>query len=345
MIAQIQTPANVAAFRFRVAGGEALDLRVTAFDGIDELSDLFELCIELCSPDDSLDPQELLGLAAALEIDGQGGTRTIHGLLRRFERTGRGPNLTHYEARLVPPHWLLTKRIQSRVFNAKRCQRMDVLGIISKVLSDAGLSPAALRAATTQEYEQREFTVQYRESDWDFTCRLLEEKGIYYYFEHLSDACRLVLTDSKEIHVPFSADGAEVPFREARNLVAPREYVYTAQRCGRIEIGATALDDFDFKNPARELRVDRKRDRFTSLAFVDYPGGFVESGRGARLVQTRLDEEQCEVSVFKFAATVRGFWCGSRFRLMDHPARCRPRPRAVPDHVSAGVRGTRLAAF
>ena len=55
---------------------------------------------------------------------------------------------SHYEALLVPPHWLLTKRIQSRVFNAKRCSRMDVIGIVSEVLTDAGFTAEDLTVAT-----------------------------------------------------------------------------------------------------------------------------------------------------------------------------------------------------
>src|SRR5262252_4234932 len=92
------TPANVADFRFRAAGFETDDLRVTAFAGTEGISELFSYRIRLCSEIDNIDPLPLLGQKAALEIDGEQGTRVIHGILRSFGRLGEGSTLTHYEA-------------------------------------------------------------------------------------------------------------------------------------------------------------------------------------------------------------------------------------------------------
>src|SRR5262245_52788559 len=116
--------ASLADFRLRVAGFGTDDLRVTAFEGDEGINELFCFRIQLCSEDHSIEPATMLGLAAVLEIDNEHGTRFVHGIIQRFEQTGQGSNQAHYEAHLVPQHWLLTRRIQSRVFNVKRCAQM-----------------------------------------------------------------------------------------------------------------------------------------------------------------------------------------------------------------------------
>ncbi|MFN0136675.1 MAG: type VI secretion system Vgr family protein [Phycisphaerae bacterium] len=314
-----RNPANAADFRLRIDDHAAAEIRVTDFEGVEGLSSLFRFRIGLTSENSSLTARGILGKPATLEIDGQRGTRVINGIIRRFERIGQGNNLTHYLAHLVPLQWLLTRNIQSRVFNKTRLATNDLAGIVAKVFADAALPAKILHNATVPTHDYREFTVQYRESDWAFISRLLEDEGIYYYFEHTADLCRVVLVDSKDAHSPFSVDGFVVPFREAANLLADQEFVFAARRSGQVKIGAVSLDDFDFKNPGRELQLDKSAEQFTGLLRSDYPGGYTETKRGRRVVQTRLEEEQHDAATFKFSSTVRDFWPGGRFKLTDHP--------------------------
>lgn len=311
--------ANMAAFRFRISADDSADLRVTALDGVEALSELFHYRVRLISADRRIAIDPLLGRPAVIEIDGARGTREIHGIVRRFHRTGQSGDLGHYQAEVVPPHWVLTRRIQSRVFNVKRCPRMDVVGIVSKVLVDAGLPDKAISTAGLRSIDSREFVVQYGESDWAFICRLLEQEGIYFYFDRGPDGCRMVLKDAAAAHAPFDGGEGVVPFRDARNLVANEEHVFDARRSGRIRSGAAAIDDFDFRNPGRELRIDQTGSVFTALARFHFPGGYAEAERGKRLLQTRFEAEQCGTPLFSFKSTVRDLWPGGRMTLKDHP--------------------------
>ncbi len=313
--------AHVADMRFRVPGFDTDELRVTAFDGDEGISELFSFRIRLCSEHRSIDPEAMLGAPATLEIDGEHGLRRITGILARFERLGDGVNLTHYEAHLVPAHWLLTRRIQSRVFNEKRCPRMDVIGVVSKVLEDAGVPTDDLQVATAREYEPREFTVQYRESDWDFVSRLLEHEGVYYFFDHRDEGCRLVLMDASELHESFVAESFEIPFRELSGLVEESEFVFRVRAAGEVQIGSVSLDDFNFRQPGKELRLRSRTDRFTALEFADSPGDFLDTELGRRRVADRLEERQCARRVLSMTATTRGLRPGYRFTLTDHPDR------------------------
>ncbi|GMU84067.1 MAG: hypothetical protein AMXMBFR47_39370 [Planctomycetota bacterium] len=318
MSAEPITPANVADFRFRAADFSTDDLRVTAFSGIEAISRLFSFRIRLSSEIEAINPEQILGKDATLEIDGEYGTRAVHGIVRSFGRIGEGSHLVHYEAELVPPHWLLSRRIQSRVFNAKRCQRMDVIGVVSKVLADAGLTEDDLKLAIARDYEPREFVVQYRESDWDFISRLLESEGIYYHFEQTAERCKLVLIDSKGLCGVFSSPG-DVPFRKPTGMIDDQECIYAGEFADRVQIGMVSLDDFNFRQPDQPLRQSSAGRQFTNLSLTEHPGGYDESGRGKRLAETRLEEQLCEQRILNLASTVRAFWPGSRFSLTGHP--------------------------
>lgn len=310
---------DLSEFRLRIEGAEDHDLRVLAFDGTEAISELFSFRIQLGSGDHSVEPSLMLGRAASLEIETDHQTRLIHGIIACFEQTGGGVHQARYEALLVPPHWLLTKRVQSRVFNEKRCPRMDVLGIVSKVLTDAGLRSEDLRPALSGDYEAREYVVQYRESDWDFIARLLEAEGICFFFDHAPGGCKLVLMDSKDLHEPFAKTGFEVPFRDPSGMVEEREFVFRARFTDRVQFGAVSLNDFDFRRPDAGLRRSRSAARFGGLALHDYPGDYRDEQRGQRLVETRLEELQFQREMVAFEATARELRPGYRFTLIEHP--------------------------
>ena len=160
MLAVQSITAQQADFTLQIGGPTDVDLKVTAFEGTEGISELYEFQIELCSEDADIDLDAPMGEPCTLEIVGDSGPRYVNGIVRRFERTGGGSQLTYYAADVVPVHWLLTKHHQSRVFEPSRCPDMSVPGIIRKVFADTGLDEQTYRFALEQDYEQREFVVQ-----------------------------------------------------------------------------------------------------------------------------------------------------------------------------------------
>ena len=86
---------------------------------------------------------------------------------------------------MVPKFWLLSQQRRSRIF-----QQKNVPDILKEVLT--GFDTKVILNGT---YEPRNYCVQYRETDMDFATRLMEEEGIFYYFEHASGKHTLVLGD------------------------------------------------------------------------------------------------------------------------------------------------------
>lgn len=319
--------ANRPDFLLRVKGLDADDLRVAAFDGVEGISELYEFRIELVSTRPDIDPEAIIGLPATLEIAGEHGIRYVHGIIRRFELIGEGSTQTHYEASLVPAAWLLTQRIQSRTYQKPRHEHVEAVDLVSIVFHEAGMPRESLTYSLNDTYEEHDFFVQYRESDWDFINRILEQEGAYYYFDHREDDSQLIVVDHKDIHVPYalpdeSGDGApeRVPYRDPNGLLPAEEFVYHARFGSQVCIGSTSLDDFNFRDPPRELRVRAEKQRFSGLVFDDYPGGYDDKPVGQRRVDRRLQEQQTPARVGRMSTTVRQFRPGTTFRLVDHPS-------------------------
>ncbi len=306
--------ADVADFTFKVGELGTEDLKVTGFSGTEGISELYLFRVEFCSDQSDVDFSTIVGKPCVLEISGQSGSRFVHGMVRRFERTGEGVNLTHYAAEVVPVHWLLTKRFRSRIF-----QNLSVPDVIRKVFDDAGIPADRYRFATTGNYPVLEYVVQYRESEFDFISRLMEREGIFYFFEHAVDGHKLVLGDAAVAHTD-TPNESEFPFRAPTGLVpeGDREHVFALRDAEEMQTGLVSLDDFDFQKPATDLRGE-STDSTPALFHSDYPGGFVERSVGQSYASIRLQEFQCTKREQFMAATARGLLPGYKFTLTEHP--------------------------
>lgn len=194
-------------------------LLIEKLSGREMLSGLFHFQIDMVAEATREVPfDKLLGQPMTVQIrHGAGQVRYINGICSRLRqgpvmREAAGPPFVRYQAELVPEFWLWTKNVHSRIFQDK-----TPLEIFAAVIK--GLNPA-FNYTTTEvqdEYHRRAYCVQFQESSFAFASRLLEEEGIYYYFDHGEDRHRLMLSDRSLQHpalpayynpVPFEASGA-----------------------------------------------------------------------------------------------------------------------------------------
>jgi type VI secretion system secreted protein VgrG len=311
---------NQADFTFQAADLTTEDLKVTGFTGTEGLSELYHFRLELISELRDIDFATLVGKNGLLEIASPSGSRYVSGIIRGFARTQEGAKLTHYEAELVPLHWLLTKRLKARIFQTHNCPDMTVPGIVKQVMKDAGIPDDACRWALEKtDYVEREYVVQYRETDFAFLSRLLEDEGIFYFFEHSAEGHKMVFGDSPVAHVPAQAQ-SEFAYRDPTASTTPVEFVFRAHDRQEIQHGAVCLDDFNFTKPPLELRASVQAADFTSLEFSDYPGEYQEKEAGTHYAGVRLEEFQAARRVARFSTTIRGLLPGYKFSLAEHPA-------------------------
>lgn len=326
--------ANRAEFTFTISdpksagAAEAERLKVIGFSGSEGLSELFQFRIELCSDEAEIDPAQMLAKFARLSILADGERRVVHGFVRAFERVGRTADGTAlFVAEIVPIHWMLTRRITCWIHQAHNTPDMSVPGIVKQVLLDAGIAPDLLRFALERDYPQREFVVQYRESEFDFIARLLEDEGIHYYFEHADDRHVMVFCDGAVGHRPISAvfgpstdaSAAELPYRTPTGLVPERDSVFAVEERHELAIGMAELDEFNFTRPGAALRSKAALPNEDALYFFDHPGKYETKEQGDIYARIRLEEFQCGRRTLQMAATARNLAPGYTFTLVEHP--------------------------
>src|SRR5262249_23545215 len=187
-------------------GGNALFL--TGFTGREGISRLFRFELELLAENRRKIPfDKLLGqpvnIALNLSLDK---TRHFSGILSRFGQGARDTTFTHYRAEVVPHAWMLTQRSQSRIF-----QHQTVPEILKAVFQGVDVDYGGLQ----RKFHPRNYCVQYRETDFAFASRLMEEEGIFYFFKHTKDGHQLVLANTPHSY-PEVPEQPKVVFEETQ---------------------------------------------------------------------------------------------------------------------------------
>ena len=214
---------------------------------------------------------------------------------------------------LRPWLWLLTRRSDTRIFQA-----MTVKQVLEKVF-DAYTHDVEFKL--TGNYKPFEYCVQYRESDFNFVSRLMEQEGLYYYFRHEAKRHTLVVVDKMSAHVPY-AGYASIHFRDGGNAVTDHESISQWRTSLEIQPGKVTLDDYDFTKPETALKAEHKSARKGALAaheHYDPPGDYRDQAAGDRYAALRMDEIDARHRQAVGAGNARGIAVGHRFTLADHP--------------------------
>lgn len=286
--------------------------------GIERLGGLFEYTVRMFSTDAAIDYRQILGKEITITIESpmkDGGTRHIHGIVRSFGQTGVTATLAKYTAVIVPRLWLATRTVDCRIFQKKTAK--DILSEIIK--NDAGITDYKDSASSSGSAE-RAYCVQYRESDFAFASRLMEEEGIYYYFEHADGSHTLVLCDAPASHPPATA-AASIPFH-GRTSANDEQAIHSWGLRHDINTGAYVLADYNYTTPGTVLRsnaIESRGHPEDAQEIFDYPGLFTIADDGERLAKIRLGALQARHTTYSGITTALTLASGKKFTLTDHP--------------------------
>src|SRR5262245_46482800 len=171
-------------------------LHVETLEGSEGISRLFRFQLVLASEKRDIGLGALVGQRVTVAIELRGGKfRYINGFVSRFAQGDVDARVSHYYMEVVPWLWFLTRTTDCRIF-----QRMSVPDIARQIFNDLGFTDFKVQLQGT--FEPREYCVQYRETDLNFVSRLMEEEGIFYFFEHTDGKHTLVLANDPSIHQP-----------------------------------------------------------------------------------------------------------------------------------------------
>jgi len=279
-------PQKLPSIRFSVntpLGPDTLQIR--SLRGAEGLSRLFHFTLELQSSDANLDFNALVGEGVTVTSElTDGSKRYFHGIVSRFSQGAGGSGTATYFAELRPTLWLLTHSADCRIF-----QQKSVPDILETLFSEHGLTDFSNRLETT--YSPREYCVQYDETAFAFVSRLMEDEGIFYFFEHRNGKHVLVLADDLSAFAtcPGAAKVQYGTYDEWRQETA----VPSCTLEENVIPGVWALDDFNFETPSTDLiaSVDSSAAKNGAKRRIyHYPGGYTQKSDGDARTKLRVQE-------------------------------------------------------
>ena len=225
------------------------DLLLKGFTGREAISQLFRFQLDLFAEnktDVSFD--KVLGQKVTVHVLMPGGAkRHINGLCNRFAQGDRDATFTSYTAEIVPDFWKATRKAQSRIF-----QHMTVPDILKKVLAPFGETTYELQGT----FNERNFCVQYRESDFNFACRLMEEEGIYWFFKHSDGSHKMVVANTPESHSDVPGK-TKITYEDIDTGFRDDDRVVEWEKVQELRSGKYTLWDHCFELPHKHLEADK----------------------------------------------------------------------------------------
>ncbi len=278
--------------------------RISATEG---LSRLFSFEVELLHEEENpgfeptvVDAAQMLGQGVTVTIDQRDGTkRNLNGIVNQFSQGNRNTRFSFYYATIVPHVWILTQNHQSRIF-----QHKSVPDILKIILKDFEVS-----YEIQGDFKPRNYCAQYNESDWDFISRLMEEEGIFYFFEHGETTHKMIIANTPQSH-PNCPGKNEIPYfikveRAKEDFITS---IRAWQTDHKLQTGKVTFWDHTFHLPSNKLEATQPS-LFTAgdnkkMEIYEYPGGYarkfddIDRGGGERSdVQNVFDDKQKMIEV------------------------------------------------
>lgn len=267
------------------------DLRVVQYSVHEALSAPFQARVEFACTDPKLPLEDIIGKSAALSLDGGMGQplRHVTGIVDSIHHIGGGAPYHSYAVVIVPPLATLDYRSDNRIF-----QRKNVVTIVTEVMTDAGIPGSAFEFKPIESYPDREYCLQYHESDLNFIHRLLAEEGLWYYFDHQPEGSVMVVVDANQscTALPGKPELRHTP----DGGVAHDTFIKDLEVVEQLATGAFRQRDYTFRRPADRLETFQEFGKRPELEIYRYPGRYKADAAGTPFSRIWLQAKQCRTT-------------------------------------------------
>jgi type VI secretion system secreted protein VgrG len=295
-------------------------LLLEGFHASERISTLFSIGLNMLSENHAISFADIIGKNVTISVVlSDESKRYFNGIISRFAQGAGGgalggdPRFSHYSATVVPWPWLLTRTADSRIF-----QKLSVPDIVEKVFQEKGFTDFKMRVQGS--YDKRDYCVQYRETDFNFVSRLLEEEGIHYFFEHEKGKHTLVLADSPQTNAPCPKQ-ATARYQLSGGGVLDEDVIQSLEKMQEIRPASYTLNDYNFEIPNTDLKVNVPGQHKLGPGereIYDFPGEYAKRNEGDRLVRIRMEEEEAQITTVYGSSNCRSFTSGYRFTLSSY---------------------------
>jgi len=299
-------------------------LRFRRLKGKEELGRIPEYDVELMRAQ-KLGPiksDDLLGTQATVKLQRTGDNfRYINGWITSVELGGAVGRYDTYHVALRPWLWHLTLGADSRVFQDKTA--MQVIEAVFADYRNVQLDKSKLSGVP----RTRPYCVQYRESDFHFVSRLMEEEGIWYYFTHTDSQHTLVLANSASGHAALPEASLLWSFKQTDHTL--ENVISQWRQTQQVRSLKFTHDDYDHEAPTTALeKGDERTASYPSLGDLevyDWPGAYAYPGDTNNATQgttnAKLEVRRYETKhvVAVASSPCRSVGAGMTFAFKDHP--------------------------
>ena len=287
----------------------------TGVTGVERISGLYEFTISALSSKETIKPVELLGKSVTLSMAKPGGQRRlVNGIVTAF--AGGAPTRSGYRIHdliIAPSLWLLTRVSDYKVF-----QKKTAVSIIESILKDHSV---AFTKKLQGSYDEREYCVQFGETDLDFIERLMSEEGIFYYFVHEASSHELVLCDNAGGY----PDCAQATVEYRGGVEGVSDAVSGLVLGARLTDARQVLRDYDFEKPKAVVEGEGATALEPASAkswehFV-YPGRSISPAALKRFAGHSVDAADATFETASGESACASLTPGHRFTLQGHPVK------------------------
>jgi type VI secretion system secreted protein VgrG len=294
------------------------ELLLESFTGSEGISQLFSFQLELLSENKQIKFKDILGQEIAFGVigpDPNEDPRRFHGIVTAFAQLPDTGRLSRYRAVVSPKLWILTQMQDCRIF-----QNLSVPEILQKVFT------RKISIDFTMELQgshpKRDYCVQYRETDFNFASRLMEEEGIFYFFRFERNSHKLVIADSKVSHQDTPGQSSVV-YDETSGGLRDEARVSGWMKTQELVSGKVTLRDYNFETPTKDLEAKVPtqygiggNDHFE---IYDYPGRYGVQSEGDRFAKLGMELMEASEFIIQGQSNIYYLTPGYRFTLTRHP--------------------------
>ena len=290
-------------------------LLLTSFSGNEEMSRLFSFQLQMISDNNAITASDIVGKDVTFSVRlPDDSFRHFNGFVSRFsagdeDNEGR----RNYRAEVVPWLWFLTRTADCRIF-----QKKTVPQIIEQIFSDLGFSDFQLQLGGS--HPERDYCVQYRETDFNFVLRLMEEEGIFFFFKHEDGKHTMMIADRATSYE--DCQESEVDYPTDRGTRAIEHHLTSWEHRYEFRTGKWAQTDYNFETPSTSLVTNTNTvvslpgtDKYE---VYDCPGIYGDTGNGQPLTDVRMEEAEVEYDVVQATSNCKTFTPGGKFKVRQH---------------------------
>jgi type VI secretion system secreted protein VgrG len=296
-------------------GKDALLLQ--ELSGREGISRLFSYELDLLAyNNDSISFADIVGQNVTITIQlPDGSPRYINGYVSRFTQGPTDERLfTKYHAQVVPWLWFLTRQADCRIF-----QNMKPLDIISQVLDLSSVND--YRPSLQGNYPTLDYCVQYRETSFNFVSRLMEEYGIFYYFDHSTEGQHTMVLADQSSALP-DCPGSPISYETQVGGLNDPQVVSDWRVQQELRTGKYTVTDYNFTTPSTSLLANEQTvvelSASQDLELFDYPGIHTTKDEGDAVAKLRMQEEEAGHLITTGSSNFRALMSGYSFELQNH---------------------------